>query len=133
MMDSMPLPDRRAAGMGVIGFLTAAAIGCGASQPQRRVTKDMTQTGQIIWRAARVERSGASVTAFFLDPILGMMDLNFHQVDERGLANMRASGPGAVASLIVAPNNTVAKVQSAIQLLSTRGEYQEIEITIGTP
>lgn len=128
---------RRALRVVGAGLLTVAGIGCGCerveTQPKGRVTTHMTQTGQMIWRAARLERSGVTQVGFFLDPVLGLMDLNFHQVDERAWANMRSPAPGAVASLIVAPNNTMAKVQDAIQLLFTRGEYQEIEITIGTP
>jgi hypothetical protein len=62
--------------------------------------------------------------------VLGLSDLDFHQVTERGWQNMKSPTPDALAIVRVAPDLTIAQLESAIALISAKGGYKEVRIVV---
>jgi hypothetical protein len=88
--------------------------------------------GRFVWTTAANQQAAEPQTIFFLHPILGLIDVNCHQITESNWPNMKSAGPEAVASLLLPPKNSVADLQRAVQEISLIGGYATIDVTFGT-
>jgi hypothetical protein len=91
----------------------------------------MTEGGELVWTAQRRERAGAGDTQLFLDPAMGLTDVNFHRVTDAGWENLRREG--GAATLTVSPSATLEALQGALAELRTRGGFSAVEIFIRSP
>jgi hypothetical protein len=69
---------------------------------------------------------------FILDPMLGLMDVDFHRITEEGWKHMQSASADTTAGLVVKPGTAAETLQRALDQLATRGHYQSVQITIET-
>ena len=85
--------------------------------------------GEIVW-TRQPSAAPDDETLFTLDPVLGLMDVDFHPVDDRAWTSMKASAPGHAARLIVAPSVTLKRIAEALDELATKGSYRRVSVSL---
>lgn len=93
----------------------------------------MEMHGQITWRAETGKAREAPVTYFVYDPAMGLMDADFHPLDDAGWKNMRAAGKNAIAEVELPPDTEILAIERLIRLISSRGGYGIIEVKMRNP
>ncbi len=95
--------------------------------------KTDTQSGQLQWVAKPTIDADASEIHLFLDPILGLMDIDFHQVSGSAWDKMKADSPDSSATLAVAPEVNMKQLMEALDSIQKQGGYGYIAIVVHQP
>ena len=85
--------------------------------------------GELLW-TWQPSAATDDETFFTLDPVLGLMDIDFHQVDDRAWTTMKASAPSYAGRLIVAPNVTLKRIAETLDELATKGSYRRVSVAL---
>lgn len=88
--------------------------------------------GRLLWTRSTSQLEREAQAVFYLNPALGLTDVNSHQVNTGNWPAMQSPGPQAVAFLIVTPNSKVADLQHAVQEIASLGGYETVQIAFGT-
>jgi hypothetical protein len=90
----------------------------------------MSSKGQLLWNATPQNFDGKPEVEFSYSPGLGLADADFHPVAARDWHAMKSPSPDAVATLEVPADLTLAQLQPALELISSKGSYRTIEIVV---
>jgi hypothetical protein len=86
---------------------------------------------ELAWTAQGETRVETPECVLLLDPVLGLTDIDFHQVTDEGWDNLSASSPASAARLVVPPSTSVNSIRQAIDTVAKRGGYAKVFVTIG--
>jgi hypothetical protein len=92
--------------------------------------KTALEYGQIVWSAEAQEHKGTDEFLFILDPLLGLMDIDSHQITDDGWEHVRSPGPDYSAKLIAHPSTNLKELQKALEALSDQGGFKKVVIFV---
>ena len=107
-------------------------ISCGLGRAGRR-ERTMLKQAKMLWNEQIQERPTTDGIPFFLDPVIGLSDIDSHQVTDAGWIHMKCPRADVAANLVAAPSATLGELQSALEALASKGGYKTVEITIRNP
>lgn len=97
------------------------------------MTQDNNQAGQLQWLATATLDADASEINLFLDPLLGLMDMDFHQVMGANWDKIKADTPKSTASLSVSPEVKTQQLLETLEMIQKRGGYHAVVIFVQHP
>jgi hypothetical protein len=114
----------------VVASISGGGISCGV---EKRKGKTVLKQVKMLWNEQIQKAPATEGVPFFLDPIIGLSDIDAHPVTDDGWIHMRAPHPNSVANLAAAPSASLSELEEAIKALTSKGGYKEIEITVRNP
>ena len=93
----------------------------------------MSDVAELEWTAPSGTPVATPECVLFLDPVLGLVDVNFHRLTDEGWSNLAASTPSSAARLVVPASASVNAVRQAIGAIAEKGRYAKVLVAIGEP
>lgn len=94
----------------------------------------MSVVAELEWTAAPSGTPAETPECvLFLDPVLGLVDVDFHRLTDDGWTNLAASTTTSVARLVVPALASVDAVRQAIDAIAEKGRYAKVFVAIGEP
>ena len=90
----------------------------------------MNEEGQLLWTAVPQKFGTRHVVSFSYSPVLGLSDIDFHQITAKDWRVMKSPAADAVARLVVPPELSISALHDAIALLHTKGGYATVQVLI---
>ena len=110
-------------------IFTAAVLLMTLSTPTPAARKPDSAQGEILW-SRTAPAQAPSEYVFVLVPKLGLFDIDNHPITEAGWGHLQAPDSGVRAILIAPPQTTLDDLRHAIDLITTKGGFARIEISI---
>jgi hypothetical protein len=93
----------------------------------------MSIVSELEWTAPSGAQVETPECVLFLDPVLGLVDVDFHRLTDEGWKNLAASTPSSAARLVVPASASVNAVRQAIGAIAEEGRYAKVLVAIGEP
>jgi len=93
----------------------------------------MSKQGYLLWSTQQRDHEETEKYLFLFDPVTGLRDIDFHEITDTGWEHMKSPDSTTTAILQVAPNTTMADIQRALDVLTTKGGYNSVEVLIRNP
>ena len=96
----------------------------------------MSLVAELAWKAQKAQIGAKEETpecVLFLDPVLGLLDVDFHAVAADNWKNLQASGTNSAAKIVVSASASAEQIKLAIDTVANKGGYATILVAVGKP